>query len=146
LKDLYTSSKDAVDGKKLPPTFDGMYSTLVSLVSGFDQVYICLDTLDECTERKRLLDLLERIPRKELTHLHILATSRREWDLEPLVEIGTDCVDIQSAVVDTDIRLYIEDQLNNDRVLKKRPILVKEVIMETLMKDAKGMYDNVAPI
>jgi ankyrin repeat domain-containing protein 50 len=144
LKDLYTGCKDIADGKKLPPTFDGMYGTFVSLVSEFDQVYICLDALDECDDRKRLLDLLNRIPRKELTHLHILATSRREWDLEPLAEMCTKSVDIPGSVVDADIRLYIEDQLNKDRVLKKRPKLVKEKIMEALIKDAKGMYDDIA--
>lgn len=58
----------------------------------------------------------------------------------------TECVDIQSAVVDADIRLYIEDQLNKDRVLKEPPMQVMEKIMEALMKDAKRMYDNIAPI
>jgi hypothetical protein len=74
--------------------------------------------------------------------LHILTTSRREWDLKPRADISTKCVDIQSVVVDADIRLYIEDQLKKDSVLKKRPLQVKEMIMKTLMKDAKGMYEN----
>ena len=140
LKDLYTSSKHDSDGKELPPTFDGMYDTLVSLVSDFDQVYICLDALDECTDRKRLLDLLKLIQKKSLTHLHILATSRKERDLGvSLTKMTTECIDLQSAVVDADIRLYIEDQLSKDWKFTEPPIKVKEDIKKALINNAKGM-------
>jgi hypothetical protein len=142
MKDLYSSSKSNRD-RPSPPTSDAMYSTLVTLVSEFDQVYICLDVLDECVERNRMVNLFERIKREELACLHILATSRREWDLEPLAEISSECINIRSAVVDADIQIYLKDQLNNDRVLKKRPKLVKEMIMEALTKDAKGMYGTI---
>jgi ankyrin repeat domain-containing protein 50 len=140
LKDLYTGSKDGSDGKKLSPSFDEMYNTLVSLVSEFDQVYICLDALDECTDRKRLLDLLTLIRKKSLTHLRILAASRKERDLEiSLTKMTTECIDLRSAVVDADIRLYIEDQLSKDWKFTEPPIKVKEDIKKALINNAKGM-------
>jgi hypothetical protein len=140
LKDLYTGSKDAADGKKPPPTYDGMYSTLVSLVSEFNQVYICLDALDECTDRKRLLDLIKRILKESLTYLNILATSRKERDLEAsLTKIATTCIDLQNAEVDADIQRYIEDELSNDWKFTEPPAEVKEDIKRALMGKAKGM-------
>jgi hypothetical protein len=140
LKDLYTGSKDIVEGKTPPPTLDGMYGTLASLISAFDQVYICLDALDECTDRKRLLDLLKRILKQSLTSLHILATSRKERDLEAsLTKMVTECIDLQNAEVDADIQSYIEDQLSKDWELTEPPVEIKEDIKEALMKNAKGM-------
>jgi ankyrin repeat domain-containing protein 50 len=117
-----------------------MRSTLVSLVSEFDQVYICLDALDECIDRKQLLDLLKRILKKSLTHLHILVTSLKERDLEAsLINIATKCIDIQNAEVDADIQLYIEDELSKDWIFTEPPAEVKEDIKKSLMKKAKGM-------
>jgi hypothetical protein len=140
LKDLYTSSKDAADEKKPSPTYDGMYSTLVSLVSEFDQVYICLDALDECTDRKRLLGIVKRILKEPLTRLNILATSRKERDLEAsLTKIASKCIDLQNAGVDADIQRYIEDELSNDWKFTEPPTEVKEDIKKALMGKAKGM-------
>jgi hypothetical protein len=140
LKDLYPGSKDAADGKKPPPTYDGMYSTLISLVSEFDQVYICLDALDECTDRKWLLGLVKRILKESLTHLNILATSRKERDLEAsLTKIASKCIDLQNAEVDADIQRYIEDELSKDWKLTEPPAKVKEDIKKALTEKAKGM-------
>jgi hypothetical protein len=140
LKGLYTGSADTVDGRKHPPTLDGMSDTLDSVISEFDQVYICLDALDECTDRKRLLDLLKRIRKQPLRHLHILATSRQEWDLEAsLTQMVTKCIDLQNAQVDADIQSYIEDQLSKDWELTQPPVEIKERIKKALMENAKGM-------
>lgn len=147
LKDLYTSSKDISGEKKLPPTYDRMRGTLVSLVSEFDQVYICLDALDECTNRDRLLKLLNYILEKSLAPLHILATSRKERDLEvSLTKMAIECIDLQNAGVDADIQQYIEDQLNKGWRLTEPPRKVKENIKTTLIENAKGMYDNITLI
>jgi hypothetical protein len=140
LTDLYTSFVDTEDEKKPPPTFDGMYRALVSLIPEFNQVYVCLDALDECTDRKRLLDLLKRILMKSHSYLHILATSRKERDLEAsLTKMATECIDLRDAEVDADIQLYIEDQLGNDWKFTEPPADVKEDIKKALMKNAKGM-------
>lgn len=139
LKYLYTGSKDAADGKKPPPTYDGMYSTLVSLVSEFDQVYICLDALDECTDRKRLPGIVKRILKESPTCLNILATSRKERDLEASLTKISKCIDLQNAEVDADIQRYIEDELSKDWKFTEPPTEVKEDIKKALMGKAKGM-------
>jgi hypothetical protein len=140
LKDLYTCSKDGRDGKKLPPTFEGMYNTLISLVSEFDQVYICLDALDECINRKQLLDILKRILEESLVHLHILATSRKDRDLEvSFTKLATRITGLKTAEVDADIQLYVEGQLSKDWKFTEPPIDIKEDIKRALMEKADGM-------
>jgi hypothetical protein len=73
--------------------------------------------------------------------LHILATSRREKDieewLEPLVN-DQEKICIQSALVNDDIRTYVHEKLQTDRKLKWSA-KVQEEIEKSLMDGAHGM-------
>ena len=110
------------------------------MLESFQQLYIVLDALDECTEREELLKFLETIAGWNNNKLHIIATSRREGDitdaLDPWV---TNQVCIQSELVSADIRTYIHEKLQNDRKLKAWPSTVQSEIEATLMDGAHGM-------
>jgi hypothetical protein len=76
--------------------------------------------------------------------VHILATSRREKDIEesldPLVN-DQKKVCIQSVLVNDDIRAYIRKRLQNDQRLKRwrnKPEVLQEIEMK-LMGKADGM-------
>jgi hypothetical protein len=71
------------------------------------------------------------------SNLHILATSRKEPELDSLIDIATKTIEIKN---DADIQLYIQEVLENDKVLKTRPTQVKNDISEALMRNAHGMY------
>jgi len=71
--------------------------------------------------------------------LNLLTTSRCERDIEErLAPIVTYRINIQSAVVDHDIRLYVQDRLHNDCKLKRWPETIRYEI-ETFLQKANGM-------
>jgi hypothetical protein len=122
------------------PTTDALTLTLQHMLRDFHQTFIILDALDECTEREELLGLIEKIIDWKLKRLHILATSRREKDIEETLELlitGQIC--IQSALVNADICIHIREQLQNDPKLRKWPENVRMEIEKTLIDGANGM-------
>ena len=113
---------------------------LRQMMKAFNSTYIVLDALDECTDRKDLLEFIEVLRDWNIDNLHILATSRKEKDiarsLEPLV---TCQLCIQSALVNADIRIHVLDRLSTDPNLKKWPVDIQEEIEHALTKGANGM-------
>lgn len=127
-----------------PPVVDNLMTVLKQIIQEFDETFVVLDALDECKDRQKLLEFIERINEWKFGRLHILVTSRRISDIEeslgPLIhEQGKIC--IQSALVNNDIRTYIHERLRTDRKLKrwqKRPEIQQE-IETALMNKADGM-------
>lgn len=113
---------------------------LRQMMKAFNSTYILLDALDECTDRKDLLEFIEVLRDWNIDNLHILATSRKEKDiarsLEPLI---TCQLCIQSALVDADIRIHVLDRLSTDPRLKKWPVGIQKEIEDALTKGANGM-------
>ena len=143
VEELYERSQK----EKARPTLDGLQKTLISLFSLFNQVYVHLDALDESTDRKQLLKLLSYIWKTSSAHLHILVTSRKERDLESaLNSMTTECIGIESAEVDVDIKSYVEHQLGEDQMFVNWPIEAKKDITTALTRDANGMYVNTQPV
>jgi ankyrin repeat protein len=134
---LFARSKDG----QQQPTTDALLSTLQHILRDFQQTFIILDALDECKEREALLKLLENTMDWKVENLHILATSRRERDIEEtLAPLATNQICIQSALVNADIHVHICDRLQNDPKLNKWPANVQREIEKTLMDGAHGMY------
>ena len=127
------------------PTITFLAETLRNVLQEFTDAYIVVDALDECPERdeerEELLRIINRIQSWSLRNLHLLATSRQEFDIEeamtPLLTSPAIC--IQNAQVDADIKTYVRDQLATDTKLKKWPADLKAEIEETLLTGANGM-------
>lgn len=88
---------------------------------------------------------LETIAGWRLNNLHLLFTSRREWEMERSLEEIVDCqnrIGLQSNVVDADIQQYIRQRLSDDKSLHKwaKDIAIRQEIETALMKKARGMY------
>lgn len=136
LTDLFSHCQDG----QHQPTIDALTLTLRQILETFQQVFIILDALDECNEREKLLLLLETIFNWHLDKLHILSTSRRETDIEDCLEpLVTGQISIQSARVNSDIRIYIDERLGKDPKLKAWSPQAQIEIKETLMSGADGM-------
>ena len=111
------------------------------MLRDFQQTFIIIDALDECKEREDLLGLLENLMSWKAENLHVLATSRRERDIEETLEsLATGQVCIQSALVNADIHIHLCSRIQNDPKLKKWPEHVQREIEKTLMDGAHGMY------
>jgi ankyrin repeat domain-containing protein 50 len=107
------------------------------LLPDFERTHIILDTLDESTDQNQVVTFLEHMVKQNSSNLHILATSRKEPELDSLIDITTETVEIKN---DADIQLYIQEVLENDKALKTQPTQVKNDISEVLMRNANGMY------
>ena len=123
------------------PVEDEIQSLLKDAVACTGDKYIILDALDECVDREDFMVFVREVVHSQQEGLRIMITSRREKDIEE--QLGTIAdydVDIQSAVVDEDIRIYVRDRLATDNKLKKWPEKVQEDIVAVLMEKADGMY------
>ena len=118
LESLYSSCMDG----GWQPTCEALLEALHQTMASFEENFVILDALDECTGRSELLADIENIMGWEGLDLHLLVTSRRELDIEEslssLVVGHQASVCIDSAVVSADIRVYVHYRLRADRKLK----------------------------
>ena len=123
------------------PAEDVIRSLLKDAVACTGHKYIILDAMDECADREDLLTFIHELVNSQQQGLHVMITSRREKDIEEQLDfLANYIINIQSAIVDEDIRVYIHDRLTTDRKLKKWPIAVQEEITTAMMEKARGMY------
>jgi hypothetical protein len=126
------------------PTSDTLLTTLQQMTQEFNEIFVILDALDECKERQELLEDIDKIAGWRKGKLHILVTSRREKDIEESLDILANDqrkVCIQSALVNDDIRAYVQKRLQSDQNLKRwrnKPDVQEEIKMQ-LMGKADGM-------
>lgn len=141
LESLFTA---CTSGTGQPPTIEALRSTLSHIIEEFDQVYIVLDALDECTEREVLLESINEFLSWDHSELHLLVTSREENDIANEMDnfITPDQkVNIHKRFIEADIRAYIYARLQTDRHLKKwqRDAKVQLTIATSLTEKAEGM-------
>jgi NACHT domain-containing protein len=119
------------------PDIAELIGILDNLIDSFGEVFIIIDALDECPqigdqrEREKLLSLILNLLSKHSKNLHILATSRPEFDIHselksyPTIDIG--------RVVDGDIRCFVKDAIYS-RDLKDWGDDIKEYIEKKLLE------------
>ncbi|KAI9819646.1 MAG: hypothetical protein M1826_001107 [Phylliscum demangeonii] len=123
-----------------PPTVDDLITILRCLVETFAQVYIIVDALDECSDRERLLDVVNQIVEWKLSSLHLLVTSRKEIDIEArLHDLQPVLISVQMGHVDSDIRLHVRQCLLTETKLRKWPAPVQIEMEEALVTGAQGV-------
>jgi len=105
------------------------------------QVYVISDALDECAERETLLESLSTIATRKSSNIKILATSRKERDIERALQpLLTGSVCIQDAKIDADIQLFIRNNIAKSSKMRRWPGSVKEEVETALVGGAKGMF------
>jgi hypothetical protein len=137
LADLYAKSRNGAESAKLLDLQDAFNKMLME----GDQIYILLDALDECAEISSLLNWLDDIVKQYFGQLHLLATSRKYRDIEvTFIDIGAYGIDITNEDIDSDIELFIRDQLASRLGFKRWEVDIKNEITAALKKAANGMY------
>ncbi|ETW75133.1 hypothetical protein HETIRDRAFT_455819 [Heterobasidion irregulare TC 32-1] len=115
-----------------------MLRTALSLaLKNFQDVYLLVDSMDECSEMKELLGWIKEIKGSKTGNLHLLATSRPEHIIKECMEsleIGQVC--LEGDDVNRDIESYVDDLLQESEKLKKW----SEEIRQKLMTNAAGMF------
>ncbi|KUJ23744.1 uncharacterized protein LY89DRAFT_563532, partial [Mollisia scopiformis] len=106
-----------------------------------------LDALDEFGECLDLMELIQEINEWNPGAVSILATSRRYPEIEEeIIELKPVQINIQSSLIDSDIRTYIQTRLQGKGRLRRwcRDETIKSKIQQTLVEGAKGMFRWVA--
>ncbi|PWI75965.1 hypothetical protein PCL_06623 [Purpureocillium lilacinum] len=143
LKKLYDTYSTGI------PPLHALHDCFHSLVRSFDDVYLFLDALDECphdayqprdSQRDELLQTIASMRKWGETGLHLLVTSRDEWEIrESLCSTPTEVVSMHNDFVDSDIANYINSQLRERRRLQKWS-KSHTLIREQLMRRANGVF------
>jgi hypothetical protein len=125
------------------PPIDPLKSCIQTLIDElpFFNVYLIVDAIDEIPNsegREEACEVLQELSKNPKAH--VLMTSRREYDITEYISECNNVTDIsiQNREVDRDIQLYIRQQLNEDKKLKRWAALHFE-IEDILGKKADGM-------
>ena len=126
----------------MPLSRGGLVELLKDILTEFSEVYIIVDALDECATWDELLAMLEEIVGWELQHVHVIVTSRKELEIEKVLEDFKGPgkhICIQNDAVDKDIILLVKQQLISRKSLERKTAGIKASIENALTKGAQGM-------
>jgi len=119
---------------------ESLQSVLLNILESFDDIYIVLDALDECTERKDLLKWIKQMTSCKRSKLHLLVTSRPEEDIaKHLRLLDPDHIYMKQDLVTHDIEMYIDCILEGEDSFEQWSDKIKATIKNTLLKNAGGM-------
>ncbi|PMD59680.1 uncharacterized protein K444DRAFT_529781, partial [Hyaloscypha bicolor E] len=118
-----------------------LLSMLEAAAENFSRVYITIDALDESANREHLLKLLHKIVRHtKLGNIQLLATSRKELDIESALSPIATGLSLSNPYVDKDITTYVKGRLREDPKFGRWPESLKSETEAALVKGAKGMF------
>ena len=123
------------------PTNQELLDLIVKLIQSFKEVYIVIDALDECDDYIHFLDVINAIHSRQLSHLHILVTSRREDDILESIN-GHITAEIHMSVKSTkaDIISYVNAAVEHEHSFRKLSHAGQKCIREALLGGANGMF------
>ena len=137
LAKLYQSCHDG----KSQPSVQSLQSVLLTILESFDDIYIVLDALDECTERKDLLKWIKQMTSWKRSKLHLLTTSRPEEDIaKHLRLLDPDHVYIKQDLITRDVEKYIDCMIDSEDGFDRWNDEIKVNIKSTLLENARGMF------
>ena len=122
------------------PSTSELLNVLAAVIQNFTQVYLVIDALDESSEREKLLNFLRKVVEdNKLCRIQLLATSRKELDIEgSFLSVATD-LSLSNLYVDEDIRTYILTCLRDNRKFSRWPDDLRMEIETALVTGARGM-------
>ncbi|KAF8482351.1 hypothetical protein JB92DRAFT_3268310, partial [Gautieria morchelliformis] len=128
-------SKNGQDGTDRDPGQEDLMSTFKIIIRSFQAIYLVFDALDECPERSSFLKVLREVHDWKLDTLHLLATSRKEGDIQKaLGGLVSHEVPMDKCLVDGDIQVYVSRRVVEDIEFRMCSAGEKEMVMTTLMQ------------
>ena len=124
------------------PQIHSLKDVLLQILDRFQEAYIIIDSLDECSDRGKLLGWIAEIMSWKVAKLHLLTTSRPERDIETHMQSLDACsVTLEGESVASDIEKYIDWTLQEGDKWKFWDKLVLDQVKMKLMEDAGAMYN-----
>jgi hypothetical protein len=142
-QDLEDAFLDCQSGSQ-QPTLDSLKRVLNSMLEKAEGITIVVDALDESCTRRDLLAWIRSLFTSKPTTIRLLVTSRREQDIESMLErlIDSDSmVNIQNGLVDKDIRSYVRAYVQQSEGFSrwKDDQSILEMIETKISQKAHGM-------
>jgi hypothetical protein len=129
------------------PSVQDLARTLVAVVGELKEVWIVVDALDECREWNKLWRLLATIVQNELASLRLLLTSRPERQIEDAMNsLHITSISLNGDPLDDDIQNFVLETLRDDPRYSHISLGGKELIFDTLVDGAGGMFVIILPI
>ena len=92
---------------------EALKDTLLTLLASIDHFYLCIDALDECSERHEFFAFLKQIHNTRAQKVQILVTSQNQNSIEKALEnLAVDSLDVRDSPNDFDIRNYVRENFN----------------------------------
>ena len=136
LADLYKHC-----GEVQQPSDEQLQNVLRDILDNFSQVYIMIDALDECTDREKTLNWVNKLisdSNRKPENLHIVVTSRPERDIQEIIaELDPHSIDVGEANT-KDIVEYLKLQMESKFTKYEEDTRAK--IMSELEERAEGSY------
>ena len=123
------------------PSVESLQATLLLILEAFDDVFVILDALDECAERKELLKWIKDMMSWRKGKLHLSGTSRPVEDIAKyLRSLDPTHVYMMEDIITYDIEKYIDSILHQGNAFEHWDNEVKATIKNQLLETAGGMY------
>ncbi|KZP09386.1 hypothetical protein FIBSPDRAFT_938507, partial [Athelia psychrophila] len=125
------------------PSVAVLQDTLQLVIGEFQNVYIVVDALDECTDRGKLLEWTRSILCSGSGKLHILFSSRKERDIEDCLA-PLDClghIQFSSRSSNPDILKYLERRISE---IPKWDPKIRKIVKDALLGGSDGSFRWVA--
>jgi hypothetical protein len=128
------------------PSTEEMTTCLIALIRREKEVRLLGDAFDECTQWNILWKFLTKMAKCECPSLRLLFTSRPEREIEEAVNsLGIPSLDLRT-VMDEDIKQFVVETLERSaRPICRLPENAKDLIRESLVRRAGGMYAILFP-
>ena len=127
------------------PSTSSLEDILHVILDGLDLAYIIIDSIDECTERGKVLNWIQKIVSQEMGNLRVVVTSRPEPEIDDVLRpLDSGYVDVVREAANVDIERYIDQELATDPKLNRWDKTAQENIKTALMKGAEGMYASLS--
>ena len=146
LSQLYATHRNSAEQPSEPELIECLGEMLN--VQGQPPIYIIVDAVDECpntpctsSPRERVVNLIERLVKLRFSNVRVLATSRPEHDIQPVLESLAShriCLHDQSGQKN-DIISYVELFVNSHKATRRWRAEDKVLVIGMLSERANGM-------
>jgi hypothetical protein len=118
-----------------------MTDCFIAVVNTVDETWLFGDAFDECVTWNDLWHFLSTTAKSRCPGLRLMFTSRPEGYIRDAVEsLNIPSLDLDCDGINRDIVAYISESLTNDVRFVRTPQEGKDLIRESLVIRAGGMY------